>query len=101
MNLRDKIESNPLSWILRALLAGFVAGLATYEAILRIAQLEVVPRARVQTGASPASAKPATQLTAPPSSTIAVSDYGVLEFSTRRPPFPTGYDRAVPGNPLS
>ena len=43
------MEANPLFSVLAALMAGFVAGIATYEGVLRIAQLEVVPRSELRT----------------------------------------------------
>lgn len=48
MSLREKIEDNLTVWLLSTLLAGFIAGIGTYKAILEIAQLEVVSRARLE-----------------------------------------------------
>ena len=42
MTLKERVENNPVVWLLGALLTGFGAGIATYEGILRIAHLEVV-----------------------------------------------------------
>lgn len=40
--IKDKIEANPVIWFLSSLLAGFLAGVATYKAVIDIAHLEVV-----------------------------------------------------------
>ncbi len=45
MALRERIENNPIIWLLSTILAGFLAGIGTYDGILRIAKLEVVSRA--------------------------------------------------------
>lgn len=42
MNLKAKIENNITIWFLGTLLTGFLAGIATYTAVLKIAQLTVV-----------------------------------------------------------
>jgi hypothetical protein len=42
MNLKDLVENNPIMLSLSLLLAGFLSGLAAYDAILRIAHLEPV-----------------------------------------------------------
>jgi hypothetical protein len=42
MNLKDKIENNVVIWFLGTLIAGFVAGIGTYEAFVRMARLEPV-----------------------------------------------------------
>jgi hypothetical protein len=42
MNLKDLVENNPVMLSLSLLIAGFLSGIATYEAILRIARLEPV-----------------------------------------------------------
>lgn len=47
MNLREKVENNLTIWLLSALLAGFLAGVGTYESVLKIAQLEVIPKGQV------------------------------------------------------
>jgi hypothetical protein len=44
MNLREQIENNLTVWLLSTLLAGFLAGIGAYKAIIEIAQLEVVSR---------------------------------------------------------
>jgi len=43
MNLRERIENNLTILFLTTLLTGFLAGIGTYEAILRIAHLRVIP----------------------------------------------------------
>ncbi|HEX8318885.1 hypothetical protein [Longimicrobium sp.] len=45
MNLKERVEAHSVWWLLSALLAGFLAGLATYSGILRIASLHVVSQA--------------------------------------------------------
>ena len=42
MKLKERVENNPVVWLLGALVTGFGAGIGTYEGILRIAHLEVV-----------------------------------------------------------
>ena len=39
MSIRERVEQNVTIWLLGTLLVGFLAGLATYEGILAIAQL--------------------------------------------------------------
>ena len=48
MTLREKVEQHPGYWLLSALLVGFVAGIGVYEAIVRIAQLQVISKAEVE-----------------------------------------------------
>ncbi len=43
MGIKQKVEENLTIWLLGILLAGFLAGLATYQGILEIAQLTPVP----------------------------------------------------------
>ena len=43
MGLKERIENNLVIWFLGALLTGFLSGVGTYEAVLRIAHLDVVP----------------------------------------------------------
>jgi hypothetical protein len=61
MGLKEKIENHPLVWFLSALLAGFLAGIATYKAILEIAQLEVVPKQSITVGNAKSPDSPKTQ----------------------------------------
>jgi len=42
MTLKERVEDSPVIYFLGALLAGFLGGLGTYEAILRIARLDTV-----------------------------------------------------------
>lgn len=44
MTFRERIENDPLRFLLVALFVGFMAGIATYRGILQIAQLETVPK---------------------------------------------------------
>jgi hypothetical protein len=44
MTIRERVEQQPTFWLLSALLAGFMAGIATNEAIVRIAQLQVISK---------------------------------------------------------
>lgn len=46
MGLRERIENNVTVWFLGAVVTGFVAGIGTYESVLRIAHLEVVTQAQ-------------------------------------------------------
>ena len=39
-SIRDRVENNATVWLLGTLLTGFLAGIATYEGILRIAALD-------------------------------------------------------------
>lgn len=48
MTLRERIENNPAIWLFGALGTGFLAGLGAYKSILEIAQLDVVPKARLE-----------------------------------------------------
>jgi len=45
--LKDKIENNVTIWLLSMLLAGFLAGIGTYEGALKIMQLETVSSDRL------------------------------------------------------
>ena len=45
MGLKDKIESNAVVWFLGAIVVAFGAGIGAYEFVVRVAGLEVVPRA--------------------------------------------------------
>lgn len=47
MNFKKRIENNVLAWFFSAIITGFVGGIGTYEAILRIAKLQVVTLNRV------------------------------------------------------
>lgn len=49
MNIKEKIESNPLFWALTIALAAFTAGLGCYKAVLEIAKLETVASTRLAT----------------------------------------------------
>lgn len=42
MSLKEKIENNIALWTLSTLLAGFLAGIATYEGVLKIGKLKVI-----------------------------------------------------------
>ncbi|UVC31687.1 hypothetical protein [Pantoea sp. SOD02] len=44
MSIKENIENNLIIWFLTSLLGGFLAGIATYKAIIEIAHLEVVPQ---------------------------------------------------------
>jgi hypothetical protein len=48
MALKDLVENNPVLLSLSLLLAGFVAGVTAYDAILRIAHLETVPASELK-----------------------------------------------------
>jgi hypothetical protein len=48
MGLKERIENNAVVWFLGAVVACFLAGIGTYEGILRIAKLEVVSQDRQQ-----------------------------------------------------
>jgi len=48
MGLKKQIENNVVIWLLGAVVTAFLAGIGTYEGILRIAKLEVVDRDRQQ-----------------------------------------------------
>lgn len=48
MTFRERVEEKPTFWLLSMLLAGFIAGTGTYEAIIRIAQLEVISKAELE-----------------------------------------------------
>lgn len=43
MNIKDKVEQNVIVWLLGTLLTGFGSGIATYKAVIEIADLRVVP----------------------------------------------------------
>jgi hypothetical protein len=47
-SIRSRIEDSLVMWTLGSLLAGFLAGFGVYEAILKTAQLEVVPSSTVK-----------------------------------------------------
>ena len=42
MSLKERVEQNVVVWFLGAIVTGFLAGIGTYEAVLRIAKLEVM-----------------------------------------------------------
>lgn len=42
MSLKNKVENHPLVFFFSTLCAGFIAGLATYQTILSIANLDTV-----------------------------------------------------------
>jgi hypothetical protein len=44
MALKDTIENNPVIWTLGMLLAGFLAGIGAYKAVLEMADLQSVPK---------------------------------------------------------
>ncbi len=46
--LRERIEKNSTIWLITIAVAGFVAGLVSFKAILEIAQLAVVPKAKLE-----------------------------------------------------
>jgi len=46
MSFRERVENNAVVFFLTALVTGFLTGVGTYEAILRLAQLQVVPQTR-------------------------------------------------------
>ncbi len=48
MSLREKIENNLAIWMFGALGAGFLAGIGTYKSIMDIAQLDVIPKSRLE-----------------------------------------------------
>jgi hypothetical protein len=48
MSIRQKIDDNPIMFVLGAIVAGFLAGIGTYRAIIGIAQLVVITRAEYQ-----------------------------------------------------
>jgi hypothetical protein len=108
MSLREKIEDNLTIWLLTMLVTGFVAGIATYKAILEIAQLEVVPKAKAEqlrASQSPTprdilkpeddpvfeDETPTTPPVVPPS----------IHFSDELPPFPEHLDLIRPGMRMS
>ena len=45
MNIRERIETNLVIFFLATLFIGFLAGIGTYEAILKIALLKVISEA--------------------------------------------------------
>jgi len=61
VSLKEKVENNLAIWLLSTLFAGFMAGIGTYKAVLEMAQLEVVSKARLDALAvqAPAASKPA------------------------------------------
>jgi hypothetical protein len=48
MTLKDVVENNPVLLALSLLLAGFLSGIASYDAVLRIAHLETVATSEVK-----------------------------------------------------
>jgi formylglycine-generating enzyme required for sulfatase activity len=42
MSFKDKVENNIVLWLLGSLLAGFLAGIAAYKAVIEIAQLKTI-----------------------------------------------------------
>jgi hypothetical protein len=46
--IKEKVESNPTVWLLGTLLTGFLSGIATYEAALRIMDLQTISRDRLK-----------------------------------------------------
>ena len=49
MTFRQRIEDNPIVWVLGVLLAGFVAGFGAYETILRVSKQLTVPESEYKT----------------------------------------------------
>ena len=45
---KEKVEKNLTIWLLGVLLTGFLSGIATYKAILEIAQLETISKSKLQ-----------------------------------------------------
>lgn len=107
MNLRERIENNLTVWLLSTLTVGFLAGIGAYKAILEIAQLEVIPKVKLEQlqQASPQRVIPesvAPQEASPelsqiaPAPTSSIPQKG-LQFSSQAPPFPEDYDSVRPG----
>ncbi len=48
MRIKERIEKNPIIFFLTVLVSGFLAGIATYQGILKIANLSIVPSAKVE-----------------------------------------------------
>lgn len=48
MTLRERVEQQPGFWLLSAILVGFMSGIGAYEAIVRIAQLQVISKAELE-----------------------------------------------------
>jgi hypothetical protein len=72
VTFKERLEQNPLFFLLTALFVGFTAGVATYRGVLEIAQLETVPRVEAERRAvessstfTSASRKPVGTATAP------------------------------------
>src|SRR5262249_8297742 len=48
VGLKEKIESNPVAWMLGTLVVGFAAGIGADEFVIRVAQLEVTSKADIE-----------------------------------------------------
>ncbi len=119
MNFRERIEDNLVVWLLGTLLTGFLAGVGAYKAILETAQLEVVPRVKLEqlqatasssraasnespslanhSGEDTADSKPTDKAPAP----VPPIQAGEFRISASASPFPEHYDSVRPGMKLS
>ena len=101
---RSKLEDHLVTLLLSMLLTGFVAGMGTYNAVLEIAQLEVVPKYKLKQAEMVSVRGPsATTLSEPDSTPTQPRSSLVPSFklSPNAVPFPDGYDMAKPGMKLS
>jgi len=111
MNLRERIEDNLTIWLLTTLVTGFVAGAGAYKAILEIAQLTVISKARLEqleahdkTIQSQDDKQPPTN---PEPLLLEISkgepsfDHKSINFSEKLPPFPENFELIRPGMRLS
>ena len=63
MKLKERVENNPVVWLLSALFVGFTSGIATYQGILAIANLQVVSTEKYDSLVEKASEVPITEKT--------------------------------------
>jgi hypothetical protein len=120
MNLRERIEDNLTVWLLGTLLTGFLTGLGAYKQILEIAQLEVIPKVKLEqlqaaasqvthmtqanglkVDAAEPTPKEASDSTGEASTSVSSAQVHELRLSASASPFPEHYDSVRLGMKLS
>lgn len=108
MNFKEKIENHPMTWLLGLLFAGFLAGIGTYEGILKIAKLETVSKSELlrlrQTAAELKELRKGGSKVDSAAEPVRIpqeadgTDPKIFEPGN---PFPVGFDQIKPGDKLS
>jgi len=108
VKLRERIAHDPLLWLAGASVVSFVTGLAVFQAIMRIADLDVVPSGELERllAVASAAAQARQARPAPPQPADSSKDkpaplsLPTLQFSSKQPLI-EGFESAVPGIYLS